>query len=89
MEEYRSELRRYESTLRTTSGCGFRGQLYIDAAYERLEDAVAAIPEAELNGRTRKQYLPQKGKCLDDGMDGRLTGLARVGAALVSRHNKM
>jgi len=80
MEEYRFELKAYHSALRTTSGCGKHGQVFIDAAYEKLEKAVQEIPEEELGGKPRKSFLPPKETCSYDGNHGFTTGMGRMGS---------
>lgn len=37
-EEFNSLVNAYHITIQTTVGCGSRGQIYVDAAYKKLED---------------------------------------------------
>ena len=59
-EEFLGLLNSYNTTIRVTSGCGERGQIYIDEEWKRLRAFVNKHPEFE--GR-----LPKKHLCDDDG----------------------
>jgi hypothetical protein len=68
-EEWEKLLRRYSATIESTSGCGSRGQSYIDTAYKKMETFV--------RGKTGYR-LPQKYICQDDGTGGFASGLSAM-----------
>ena len=63
MEKYQELVNEYRITIETTSGCGLRGQYYIDNAYTKLEKYVRKHPELTI-------ALPRKHRCADDGVGG-------------------
>lgn len=62
----------YDAAIRTTEGCGSRGQLYIDAAYETLARTYDDLCETQ---KDMVGNLPRKAICSDDGMHGFPTAL--------------
>ncbi len=50
----------YEGAIRMTSGTGSRGQIFIDAAHERLVEFLDAHPEVDITA-------PRKYRCADAG----------------------
>lgn len=62
-QEFDALLAKYNSTIRTTYGCGERGQVYIDAAYAELKTFVEKHPDFH-------SELPIKHRCDDDGVHG-------------------
>jgi len=67
--EYDSLIREYEHSIEFTSGCGERGQFYIDTAFQKLKEWIESHP-----GTPEK--LPRRHICQNDGTDGVSTGLA-------------
>lgn len=58
----------YNMTVRNTSGCGSRGQIYIDNAYQLMIDFSNNQPDF-------KPSLPKRTTCYNDGFGGMATGL--------------
>ena len=71
MEEWNKACSEYRRTLEFVSGCGARGQCYIDSAYAKLEKAHTALSAEE---RTNVGGLPRKPKCGNDGTSGVSSG---------------
>ena len=70
-QEFQQLLNAYHSTVRTTSGCGSRGQMYINGAHEALQNFAQEHPEY-------KSEVPRKENCSDDGAGGFSTGRSRM-----------
>jgi len=73
LENYKKASREYLVTLEVTSGCGDRGDSYINTAYEKMEKAYQSLSDAEKETVGR---LPHKQKCENDGCGGMAFGLA-------------
>lgn len=56
-------LQTYYNTINMTSGCGSRGQIYVDQAYNNLVEFC-------YNHSEFKSQLPKKHKCQDDKING-------------------
>lgn len=72
MENYEQALNEYYTTLRVTEGCGARGQVYIDNAFEKVNNAYNNLSESE----RAQRKLPSKIKCANDGFGGFSSGMA-------------
>ncbi len=64
----------YNHSIRFTAGCGSRGQYYINAAWEKLQNFVKEHPEFE------SEMPKTKYRQRDDGTGGMATGLATFAA---------
>lgn len=62
----------YPSTIRSTTGCGSRGQIYIDSAWEKLNAFANAHPEF-------RSRVPEKTICSNDGFGGFASGFSNFG----------
>jgi len=62
--------KKYFMILDTTTGCGKRGQHYIDNAYENVLTAFKNLSDVE----KQKVNLPSKYMCRDDGTFGIAAG---------------
>jgi len=67
--EFSQILQRYRTTIKITSGCGRRGQSYIDNEYDNLKAFIKKHPEFT----TR---VPFKHQCDDDNTGGTSSGMA-------------
>jgi hypothetical protein len=73
ISEMNSLIRNYRITCDSTSGCGSRGQGYIDSALEKIDRLIEKHPEIpEL-----KQMRPRRYICQNDGMGG-MSGFGRA-----------
>ena len=68
-------IRQLRGVMESTSGCGARGQGYIDSAYDKLVQHCQKHPEC-------REDLPRKPVCTDDGAFGCATGMGMVGRYL-------
>jgi hypothetical protein len=71
---FQRALESYYSTLRSVAGTGFRGQSYIDNAYEKMEKAYLELSDLEKDNWS----LPEKAKSFDDGYYGASYGMANI-----------
>jgi hypothetical protein len=77
-EEWDQLIARYYATCESTTGCGSRGQSYIDAAYAKLEKFADDHPKY-------KSQLPRRVRCVDDGTFGMSSGIAALAADTMRR----
>lgn len=73
---YNELLDTYNITIRTTSGCGERGQTYIDDAYNKAKAFWDEHEEALTEIGASKPIKTEM--CRDDGYGGAFTGIATV-----------
>ena len=66
MREYEAAVGNYMTVIRATSGCGRRGQNYLDKAYKNVEKAYNMLNDQD------REVIPlfQKYICKDDGLMG-------------------
>lgn len=72
VERYKQLLDEYNIIIKTTSGCGERGQGYIDEHYDALLEYFNVHKEILLKNNCQP---PRKFKCGDDGYNGALGGI--------------
>lgn len=70
-QEWKRLYNEYLITIKTTHGCGSRGDYYIEAAYQKLVLFVKEHPNPEFK-------LPNRYKCFDDGLEGAFSGVASI-----------
>ena len=71
LDNFKAYRDQFRHTILATSGCGKRGDIYLDEAYEKMQKSYNELTEEE-----QKQVdLPRKVKCSDDGTGGIRTGL--------------
>lgn len=75
MDQYEDSLTKYYKTLEMVSGCGNRGQSYINKAYKELVEMYEKLTEQE---KTNNK-LPVKARLTDDGTGGIATGMSLLG----------
>lgn len=67
MEDYLKAKKRYFTTLEIMEGTGSRGQLHIDKAYKKMQNAYNALTDDE---KRKIKPLPAKYTSYDDGFGG-------------------
>jgi hypothetical protein len=75
-EQYQFQLNEYYRVLEFTSGCGERGQGYIDSAYAFLKELHGQLSVE----KQEENPLPSYANCEDDGTYGMASGMALYAA---------
>lgn len=72
LQAYKEEIERYNIVVGGASGCGSRGQLYIDDSYEILKKVHNELSDEQKESNP----LPRKHICRDDGTRGSSYGVS-------------